>query len=512
MKMKNYIFRSCAIFIALGVIVGSLSMLPETKPTRAAFGDRITVSGRQFYAGGARIWINGANTPWNNWNDFGGSYNASWWDNHFQQLHANGVNATRVWITCSGEVGINIDSSGYVSGATQAHWNHLDSFFQIAQNRQVYIMATLMSFDHFQNTYSTYQRWRNWINSDSNIDSYINNYLIPFLNRYGNNPWLWSIDLMNEPDWVYENAECGQIPWDRLQVYFAKAAKAIHENSQVLVTVGMGMPKYQSGSCSGWQGNKIADSALRARVNDPDVYIDFYSSHYYNWQAQWWGIPFYQSPTNYYGADLGKAVLIGETPATGSTGHTLTEDYENAYLNGWQGVMAWKSTSDFDEIIAATNAFRNHHDELVFPGGTLPSPTPTLTSTPGPTATPFPGSTCAVDYVVQSDWGSGATIKVTIRNDSGLAINGWTLTWTFPGNQQITQVWNATYTQNGALVSAKNVSWNANIPANGGRVNFGFNLSYSGANQKPTDFALNGLPCRAFFAYLPVCYSAAASP
>lgn len=512
MKMKNYIFRSCAIFIALGVIAGSLSMLPEAKPTRAAFGDRITVSGRQFYAGGARIWINGANTPWNNWNDFGGSYSASWWDNHFQQLHANGVNATRVWITCSGEVGINIDSSGYVSGATQAHWNHLDSFFQIAQNRQVYIMATLMSFDHFQNTYSTYQRWRNWINSDSNIDSYINNYLIPFLNRYGNNPWLWSIDLMNEPDWVYENAECGQIPWDRLQMYFAKAARAIHENSQVLVTVGMGMPKYQSGSCSGCQGNKIADSALRARVNDPDVYIDFYSSHYYNWQAQWWGIPFYQSPTNYYGADLGKAVLIGETTATGSTGHTLTEDYENAYLNGWQGVMAWKSTSDFDEIIAATNAFRNNHDELVFPGGTLPPPTPTLTSTPGPTATPFPGSTCAVDYVVQSDWGSGATIKLTIRNDSGLAINGWTLTWTFPGNQRITQVWNATYTQNGALVSAKNVSWNANIPANGGTVNFGFNLSYSGANQKPTDFALNGLPCRAFFVYLPVCYSAAASP
>jgi len=133
-----------------------------------------------------------------------------------------------------------------------------------------------------------------------------------------------------------------------------------------------------------------------------------------------------------------------------------------------------------------------------------PTATPTRTPTPGPTATPTrtptPGPTavpgaCAVDYVIQNDWGSGATVNVTIRNNGSSAINGWTLTWTFPGNQQITQMWSATYTQSGASVSAKNMSWNATIPANGGTVSFGFNLSYSGSNAKPTDFALNGVSC-----------------
>ena len=41
----------------------------------AAFGDRITVSGVEFRAGTNRIWINGANTPWHAWNDFGGEFN-----------------------------------------------------------------------------------------------------------------------------------------------------------------------------------------------------------------------------------------------------------------------------------------------------------------------------------------------------------------------------------------------------------------------------------------------------
>ncbi|MCX7682297.1 MAG: cellulase family glycosylhydrolase, partial [Anaerolineae bacterium] len=378
---KHTLFQICAMLIVIALVTVSPCILGSSKSVQAAYGDRITISDRKFYAGGTRIWMNAANTPWDNWNDFGGSYDRAWWDDHFRQLRENGVNATRVWITCDGTVGINIDSSGYVSGATSAHWSHLDDFFQIAQSRQIYIMATLMSFDHFNNSKAYYQRWRNWINSDSNIDSYINNYLIPFLNRYKNNPYLWSIDLMNEPDWVYENAECGQIPWERLQVYFAKAAKAIHENSQVLVTVGMAMPKYQSGACSGCQGNKIADSALQAKVNDPDVYIDFYSSHTYSWQDPYWGIPFYMSPNSYYGTDLGKLVMIGETCALGSAGHTLTQDYENAYLNGWQGVMAWTSNGvdacgGFNNLSPATRAFRDNHYDLVFPGSTPPTSTP----------------------------------------------------------------------------------------------------------------------------------------
>jgi endoglucanase len=57
-------------------------------------------------------------------------------------------------------------------------------------------------------------------------------------------------------------------------------------------------------------------------------------------------------------------------------------------------------------------------------------------------------------------------------------------------------MWSATYTQSGASVSAKDAGFNANIPAGGGSVNFGFNINYSGANAKPTSFTLNGIDCQ----------------
>ena len=103
---------------------------------------------------------------------------------------------------------------------------------------------------------------------------------------------------------------------------------------------------------------------------------------------------------------------------------------------------------------------------------------------------------CAVTYNILNDWGSGFTADVTIKNNGTAAINGWTLTWTFPGNQTITNLWNGTYTQSGASVSVKNMSYNATIGANGGTVNFGFNANYSGTNAKPASFQLNGTTCQ----------------
>jgi endoglucanase len=97
----------------------------------------------------------------------------------------------------------------------------------------------------------------------------------------------------------------------------------------------------------------------------------------------------------------------------------------------------------------------------------------------------------SVDYT-QNDWGSGATVSVTITNNGSSPINGWTLGWTFSGNQKISNIWNASFTQSGTSVTVTNQAYNSTIPANGGKVSFGFNLSYSGSNPKPTSFTLNG--------------------
>ncbi|MEV4582020.1 cellulose binding domain-containing protein [Nonomuraea jabiensis] len=72
--------------------------------------------------------------------------------------------------------------------------------------------------------------------------------------------------------------------------------------------------------------------------------------------------------------------------------------------------------------------------------------------------------------------------------------SGWTLTWSWPGNQQVTNAWNATVSQQGAQVTARNVPYNATIAA-GTAVTFGFQATYSGTNSAPTQFALNGTAC-----------------
>lgn len=181
----------------------------------------------------------------------------------------------------------------------------------------------------------------------------------------------------------------------------------------------------------------------------------------------------------------------------------------------------WDSSNDFsrtgltDTLTVTQNIPIYLNGVKVFgnePTGTdptpTPTPTPTGTITPTPTSTPTPTQTitptptidtgCAISYEILNDWGNGATINVTIRNNGNSEINGWKLAWSFPGNQQIVNLWNGSHTQTGVDVSVQNLSYNSTIPANGGTVNFGFNISYSDLNVTPTSFTLNGSPCATY--------------
>ncbi|WFE19529.1 PQQ-dependent sugar dehydrogenase [Solwaraspora sp. WMMD937] len=126
------------------------------------------------------------------------------------------------------------------------------------------------------------------------------------------------------------------------------------------------------------------------------------------------------------------------------------------------------------------------------PPTTAPPTTPPPPTTAPPT-TPPPSGSCQVSYQV-NQWGSGFTADVRITN-RGASRNGWTLTWTFAGNQQITNGWNSQISQSGQAVTARNAAWNGNLPTNG-TVSFGFQATYSGSNPSPTDFRLDGTACQ----------------
>ncbi|GAA3954349.1 cellulose 1,4-beta-cellobiosidase [Streptomyces marokkonensis] len=100
---------------------------------------------------------------------------------------------------------------------------------------------------------------------------------------------------------------------------------------------------------------------------------------------------------------------------------------------------------------------------------------------------------CTVDYEIQNDWGSGFTAAVTVTNN-GAATSSWSLGWTYAGNQQVSNSWNAKVSQSGAAVTAANESYNGTL-STGGSAGFGFQATYSGSNAIPATFTLNGETC-----------------
>ncbi len=336
----------------------------------------VTVSGNKFLVDGKEIIMNGANTPWNKWNDFGGNYISSWWDVEFQKIKAAGGNSTRIWISCNGEVGLLIASDGTVTGATSAFWSNLDDMFRLAQKNKIYIKATLISFDHFKNSHTNYQRWRNMVLSDEKVTSFVDNYVVPFTNRYKVNPYLWAIDVCNEIEWVNQDAAMGNIAWNRLQSLVARVASAVHDNSKVLVTLGSAAIKWNSDK---FEGNFWSDAKLKAQYNKDNAKLDFYSPHFYGWVVKWFGnFALNKTPADYGIND--RPCVIGENPAKGVFNDgasptlevTAAQMFLGAYNKGWKGLMPWTSNgvdsngnlSDFE---SGLRAFKTAHPELVDP-------------------------------------------------------------------------------------------------------------------------------------------------
>ncbi|CQR65412.1 cellulase family glycosylhydrolase [Streptomyces leeuwenhoekii] len=101
---------------------------------------------------------------------------------------------------------------------------------------------------------------------------------------------------------------------------------------------------------------------------------------------------------------------------------------------------------------------------------------------------------CGVAYKVTGQWPGGFQGEIVVRNTGTSAINGWTLRWTFPDSQRVTNLWGGTAAQEGAEVTVASAPYTASIPA-AGSVTLGFTASRGTANPSPTAFALNGAAC-----------------
>jgi O-glycosyl hydrolase len=102
--------------------------------------------------------------------------------------------------------------------------------------------------------------------------------------------------------------------------------------------------------------------------------------------------------------------------------------------------------------------------------------------------------TCKVVYTNNSQWPGGFTAQVVITNTGTSAISSWSLVFTFPGDQKVTQNYNGGFSQSDETATLTNASYNGSIPA-GQSITDGFQGTWTSSNATPTAFTLNGATC-----------------
>lgn len=121
-----------------------------------------------------------------------------------------------------------------------------------------------------------------------------------------------------------------------------------------------------------------------------------------------------------------------------------------------------------------------------------PEPQGTSSSTASSGSDQGGASSCEVTYDLVNQWNNGfqATVTVTTAH----ALDDWRVAWSYRDGQQVTQMWDASVSQDGSRVAAAAADYNKTVAANGS-LSFGFLGSWNGKNSAPYDFTLNGDAC-----------------
>lgn len=199
-----------------------------------------------------------------------------------------------------------------------------------------------------------------------------------------------------------------------------------------------------------------------------------------------------------------QALTVGEvTASTGTLSWSPSTDnvgvlgYNVYQFDGWftSRLIATVPGTTYTTSLPAETPLRNLYyvrardavGNVSIASNTVSLPT---TSSPSPP----PPSTCQVTYRNQSEWQGGFVATVTVRNTGTAPVDGWIVTFGYPGDQQVTSSWNATVGQTGATVTARNVDWNRVLAPNGSAT-FGVQGRWGASDAPPTAFSVNGAPC-----------------
>ncbi|WP_410539248.1 cellulose binding domain-containing protein [Streptomyces sp. KL2] len=195
-------------------------------------------------------------------------------------------------------------------------------------------------------------------------------------------------------------------------------------------------------------------------------------------------------PALYSSAKIGGVRGIYRSDDAGSSWVRINDD---AHQWGWTGADITGDPRVYGRVYVSTNGRGILYGDS--PGTTDPTDPTDPEDPEDPEEPEDPGTArCAVAYKVTNQWQGGFQADVTVRNTGTTALDGWKAVWSFADGQRVGQMWNASFTQSGATVTASSVGWNARLEP-GASASFGFTGSWSGSNGVPAAFELNGAAC-----------------
>ncbi|HEY1627434.1 MAG TPA: cellulase family glycosylhydrolase [Streptosporangiaceae bacterium] len=367
-----------------------------------------------------------------------------------------------------------------------------------------------------------------WYTSAYPSSAWVNDW-VTLAKRYAGNPTVIGFDLRNEPhtpagDTYAQGATWGTgDPATDVRLAYEQAGNAILavDPGALIFCEGIGEnPTASGGVNSTWWGGDLALAGqYPVTLSAPGHVV--YSAHDYGpslFQQTWfnssttaasldavwnanWGYLYSQGTAPVWVGEFGTDNTAADVSSTaaGSQGQWFSSLVSYLAGNHWMGWTYWALNGEdpynlLDGSYDPTPVSAAKQSLLASIQFPLPG---AVTGTPSPTGSPSAAAfSCSAAYTVTNSWAGGFQAQIVLTNTGSSAISSWTLTWTFPGDQKISSLWNASYTQSGEQVTATAESYNAAI-APSGTVTIGFTGTFTASDSAPTTFAVNGTACAA---------------
>jgi Cellulose binding domain len=102
---------------------------------------------------------------------------------------------------------------------------------------------------------------------------------------------------------------------------------------------------------------------------------------------------------------------------------------------------------------------------------------------------------CHVTYTVLSEWRGGFSASIAITNTGTQPFSGWWLNFQFGGDQKITNLWGASFSQNQNAVALNALSYDMTIAPGATLSSVGMNGTWTTSDAPPTKFFVMGNQC-----------------